>query len=80
MTSFISIVLMGLPEYVQRIADAVDVALLGPVDWGHFAALCGDEVIVQGRGPTWDYCVERRTGIQPLQSVEQRRGKVHPAV
>ena len=69
MTSCMSIILIGLPEYVQRIADAVDVAFPDPVDWVDFAVHCGDRVIVEGRGPTMDRSVERRPGINRLQSV-----------
>lgn len=69
MISCMSIVLSGLPEQVQRVADAVDVAFPGSVDWVDFATLCGDEVIVEGIGLTRHLGVERRPGIQPLQLI-----------
>ncbi len=56
MISDVQIVLQGLPERVQRIADAIESALPGNVDWQVFADQRGPaEIRLEGVGVT---CLE----------------------
>jgi len=50
-TCTVQIILEGLPERVQEVADALDKAMPDAFEWHNFASLSGDaDIVLRGSG------------------------------